>query len=186
MKLEIKFKAPFLINAMVIAPQKYREKLTLLSTELLFDPDYSNFQVKFKRVIPKTNRVRPKIADKDIKQGYICYVPSTQQRIFPDTAPKEKQIKNSISLAGTPGESNAAVLCVYAVKAVKDLKVSLSKLKSKSGKIFNENNIDLQVVKCWAQRAGHKGASKPGQLFLSYWKIIFHRQLRHIILNSFG
>lgn len=159
-ELEIKFKAPFLINALVIAPQKYRKKLTLLSTELLFDPDYSSFQVKFSRDIQKTNRVRSQVTAEETKQGYICYIPSIQQRIFPDTAPLKTQVKNTVSVAGTPGEFDAAALCIYAVKAVKDLKVSVSNLKSKSGKIFNKDNIDLQVVKCWAQRSGHKGSAK--------------------------
>jgi hypothetical protein len=159
-QLEIKFKAPFLINTLIIAPQKYEKKLTLVTTDILFDPGYSSYPTKFTRVIPQTNRVRPKVSAQDAKQGYICYVPSIQQRIFPDTAPKPAQIKNVIAAAATPGESQAASFCIYAVKPLQQLKVSLTDLKSDSGKIFNKNKIDLRVVKCWPQRAGHKGSSK--------------------------
>ncbi|OGV55233.1 MAG: hypothetical protein A2017_09405 [Lentisphaerae bacterium GWF2_44_16] len=152
--LDISMKGIGILNSLVIAPIKqWREFSEIINSITV--PDTG-----FKKDVQPTHREKPQISDADRKQGYICYVNSLQQRIFPDTTPLPQQVNNTVEAAATPGEIEAASFAIYGVNDVADLNITLSDLKSETGELFPAKDIDLNVVRCWPQRSGHKGNAK--------------------------
>lgn len=158
--LSITLKGTGILNSLIIAPVKQWSDLEELSSGIATDPGYISSQNKFTKEEQTTHKEKPQISDADRKQGYICYVNSIQQRIFPDTTPAPEQRKNIVEAAAAQGEIEAASFSVYGINDIAGLNITIGSLKSENGRVFPEKDTDLSVVRCWPQRSGFKGNAK--------------------------
>jgi len=76
----------------------------------------------------------------------------TNDRLLPETLPVPAIVGRVISIVACPGEYESKSFAVRALKEVKDLKLSISDLKSEqSARLIPAAAIDPYVVKCWYQ-----------------------------------
>jgi Glycoside hydrolase 123 N-terminal domain/F5/8 type C domain/Glycoside hydrolase 123, catalytic domain len=158
--IDLKLKAPWLINAVILAPEKKLKELNKLISEIQLHPGCSMTGSLYKYSPVKTWTRKPQITAKNKKNGFICYLPSPQQRIFPQTTPRKTQYGEMLKIAAAKGEFEAATVAVYALKTIRQLKVKVGQLKNSKGVVLPTDSIELRTVRCWPQRGGQKGKSK--------------------------
>ncbi|MFA6101096.1 MAG: sugar-binding protein [Victivallaceae bacterium] len=88
----------------------------------------------------------------DDERGYFIYAKPKFELISPSYFPCPQEIiKNKLSLCASLNEYAPATFHIYALKELKDAKISVTDLKS-GEKIIPGSEIDLRIVKCWKQR----------------------------------
>ena len=158
--IDLKLKAPWLINTIILAPEKDLKALNELICEIQTQPGKGMHGAIYKHVPVETWTKKPKVSVQDKKNGFICYLPSPQDRIFPQTTPRQSQLGETLNVAAAKGEFESATLAVYALKTVRQLKVEVGELKNSEGIALPADTVDLRSVRCWPQRGGQKGKSK--------------------------
>lgn len=80
------------------------------------------------------NRWLPRQADRFRKLGYVPYVPNFMDLVFKDSVPRSDQLQPLLSLQATPGEMETGAFAIFALKALKGVKVILEDFRDSHGR----------------------------------------------------
>ncbi|OGS22275.1 MAG: hypothetical protein A2252_06855 [Elusimicrobia bacterium RIFOXYA2_FULL_39_19] len=79
-------------------------------------------------------------------RGYVLFVCDYIDRVYRNTVPKEKEIKNIINTFATPGEYEPITFAVYPLKDLGPVQVKVSDLTTADGSKISKENIDIRKV----------------------------------------
>lgn len=80
------------------------------------------------------NRALPGQADKFRKLGYVTYVASFTDLVFRDSVPRSDQLRSCLSLQATPGEMETGAFAIFALKALRGVRVTPTDFRDPHGR----------------------------------------------------
>lgn len=134
------------LNGIIIAPAK--EKIALHKALLDIEKErrrqfYTRCEEK---IIPEINKL-PQLSKAIKKLGYIPFARYFMKQVFPNTVPLKSEIANSLSTLAAQGQRQIITFSLYPLKTLKNLKVSVSGLKSISGNTISSKEMGLYRVR---------------------------------------
>jgi hypothetical protein len=94
--------------------------------------------------------LEPNVAQK--KYGFILFRRSPLERIYQDSRPRAEEIAAAVDLQATRGEYAAAQVGVYALRELKDLRVSVSDLRDGAGHVIAASEVSIRMVRFYGAR----------------------------------
>ena len=94
------------------------------------------------------------VSDKAKKQGYVTYIKSYTEVVYPGTIPTVKEMVNKIRLSAALGESEPASFVLYALKDLKNVNIRLSDLKGKNSQLLSSSIVEIKNVEYAPLRFG--------------------------------
>lgn len=86
---------------------------------------------------------KPENARKDM----VLFARDPFEQVYPDSVPEAKDCSETIVTTGTPGETIAAAVNVFALRELKDLRVEVSALEGPRGRIVPADAVDARFVR---------------------------------------
>jgi hypothetical protein len=117
---------------------------------------------KFSIPVPKSfNQVTPDIGKndlslkpEDVEKGYVLFNRDFQRYVFPWTVPDEKERLHSLGIRMSRNDFDPVTLCIYPLRDLGEVKVSVSDLTGPAGNIIPSGNILVQLVRNLKVRTG--------------------------------
>ena len=145
-KIDIRFKAPWLLNAVVAAPLSAEKAFDAAVRKVVIGKNFKQFEADPQPTYTAAAEPTPAQA----KQGFIHFVTPIDQRVFVNTTPRPGQTVKVIKAQGAPDTFKAVSAAFRVLKDIPDFEVSWS------GPV----KATLHPVRNWLQRTGSKGRSK--------------------------
>ncbi|MAE67694.1 MAG: hypothetical protein CMJ18_25855 [Phycisphaeraceae bacterium] len=96
----------------------------------------------------RINTVMPDLAPSVRAKGYVVFVRSWGDLVFPQTAPLASELSDSIRVASPPEEYVAASFSVRALRRLDDVRVTVSDFVGEGGGRIGSEHVDVRVVRC--------------------------------------
>lgn len=90
----------------------------------------------------------PIFTEAEKQRGYVLFQRPITEVIYPNTKPLSHERIESLSAFGAPGEFEPVTFALYPIRAMQNLKVRVSQLACKKGKI-PADRIDARLVTFW-------------------------------------
>ena len=102
--------------------------------------------------LPETNTTEPTWTGAETTRGYVTYVKSYFDHVYPRTRPlpSREEITDQLSMFSAPGEYEPVTFTIYAMTGenLTDVSVSVSDLTGPAGSIIESRNIEVRSVRC--------------------------------------
>lgn len=151
--IRVRAEKAWLVSAVVVAPmEKLAEadaRLTQIEHEFAFGDPGLMKGLRRSEPEPATEAIAPTEAER--KRGYLVFAPSSvAEHIWPSLPPSKSSRATELRAWCTPGEYEPVTFAVNALKALTDVRVTVSALEGPTA--LNASLIDVRVVHCWPQR----------------------------------
>ena len=114
----------------------------------------------FNQELPVIEKSDLALKKEDIQQGYILFNRDFERYVYPWDIPSEKERISELDLLMSRNDFDPLTFCIYPLRDLGDVKVSVSDLSGPAGKIIPSGNIQVQVAKVMKIRTGDGNAYK--------------------------
>ena len=151
--IQVRAERAWLISAVVVAPlEKLAEadaRLTQIEHEFAFGDPGMMKGLRRSEPDPPAEVAMP--TDAERKRGYLVFTPSSvAEQVWPNLPPGRGSKAVELRAWCTPGEYEPLTFAVNALKALTDVRVTVSALEGPT--TLDASLIDVRVVRCWPQR----------------------------------
>ncbi len=137
----------WLLNALIIAPVEQKAAYRKAVEEVMGSKE------RWLRHDPQPTHTAPFAAsESQQKAGFVFFAPSLQQRIFPETTPKNEQVGKALAGRNALDTVTAMSLAFRSLKFLPDFSVKVEGLDGLK--------TSLHPVRVWPQKSGHKGSGR--------------------------
>ncbi|MBN1672470.1 MAG: hypothetical protein JXR37_15625 [Kiritimatiellae bacterium] len=114
---------------------------------------------------PVEKRVPPKPSVEDEAHGYMLYARSPSDTVERHSVPALDELTDARDAFATPGEYEPWTFSIYALRELKDVRVTVSPLLGEGGRPIPPDHVDLRVLGCvWRLSYGTRYRWMPGFL----------------------
>ena len=136
---------PLLLPAVQAAPELV-EKPSSADIPRLLPRATPSVPEEFTEVPYSEDHLVPAPTDLEKQQGFILFSRPITQTIHHVSVPQDVERIEKLSAFATPGELEPANFAVYALRDLKDFRVTVSPLKNDAGREIPAANLDLRLV----------------------------------------
>jgi hypothetical protein len=108
----------------------------------------------FNQIAPEIGNNNLNLKPEDVDRGYVLFNRDFQRYVFPWTIPDEKDRILTLGIRMSRNDFDPVTLCIYPIRDLGEVKVSVSNLTGPAGNIIPAGNILIQVVRNLKVRTG--------------------------------
>ena len=155
-KINLKFQMPakafgnltglLSLNGMIIVPQDKKAALNE-AMKAIEQERRRQFYTRCKeKIIPESNKL-PELSGDIRKLGYIPFSRYFMKQVLPNTVPLKSEIGKPISIFAAQGQRQIATFSLYPLNTLKNVKITVSGLKSESGNTIPQKALGLYRIR---------------------------------------
>lgn len=145
------------VNALAIYPVKDAEEV---EDELRYLEKRRKRKVSINEVKHIEKNPVPVPSARDKQQGFILFSRPWADRIYPSTRPLASEINQPVKIFASPDENQAGSFSLYPLKDLNDVGFTVSDLKTRDGKTFSKDNIELRIMRYFETYVGQRGSAE--------------------------
>jgi hypothetical protein len=90
----------------------------------------------------------PRISIAELERGYIIFSRDCLELVTPDTVPTRRDICDQVRVSSVAGDYEPANVCIYAMRRLEGVEVSVGALQGPQGRAIGPENVDVRSVRC--------------------------------------
>ena len=108
----------------------------------------------FSQILPDVDKSDLTLKKEDVGQGYVIFNRDFLRYVYPWNIPAEKERISELGIRMSQNDFDPLTFCIYPIRDLGNVKVSVSDLSGPAGKTIPSGNILIQVVKLMKIRTG--------------------------------